>query len=111
MEAGATRITSDTLSKVWDEFAFRLDVCRVTNGVHIEHLGFSFVERTLEQRVTMVFNRHKKHDLGKNDIYMGKSRRDSEQANSPKAVIYGYFQDSTGSVLLNRGGTKTIGKV
>ncbi|GFW11404.1 uncharacterized protein TNCV_3809231 [Trichonephila clavipes] len=28
---------SDTLDKVYDELAYRLDVCRVTNGAHIEH--------------------------------------------------------------------------
>ena len=24
--------------KVWEELDYRLDVCRVTNGAHIEHL-------------------------------------------------------------------------
>ncbi|GFT01047.1 uncharacterized protein TNCV_4054461 [Trichonephila clavipes] len=38
IEADISRITSDTLNKVWDEFAYRLDVGRLTNVVHIEHL-------------------------------------------------------------------------
>ncbi|GFV54574.1 uncharacterized protein TNCV_955551 [Trichonephila clavipes] len=38
MEADVARISSDTLRKVWDELAYRLDLCRVTNGAHIEHL-------------------------------------------------------------------------
>ncbi|GFW02095.1 uncharacterized protein TNCV_4854351 [Trichonephila clavipes] len=36
IEAAVARITSGTLNKVWDEHAYRLDVCRVTNGAHIE---------------------------------------------------------------------------
>ncbi|GFV55802.1 uncharacterized protein TNCV_2603231 [Trichonephila clavipes] len=36
--AVVARITLDTLNKVWDELTYRLDVCRVTNGSHIEHL-------------------------------------------------------------------------
>ena len=31
-------ITPDMLVNVWEELAYRLDVCRVTNGAHIEHL-------------------------------------------------------------------------
>ena len=31
-------ITPDMLTSVWEEFDYRLDVCRVTNGAHIEHL-------------------------------------------------------------------------
>ncbi|GFV67700.1 DUF4817 domain-containing protein [Trichonephila clavipes] len=38
MEADVSRISSDTRKKVWDELAYRLDVYRVTNGAHIEHL-------------------------------------------------------------------------
>ncbi|GFT70450.1 uncharacterized protein TNCV_2658731 [Trichonephila clavipes] len=38
IEAAIARITSDTLNKVWDELAYRLDMCRVTNGAHTEHL-------------------------------------------------------------------------
>ncbi|GFV64127.1 hypothetical protein TNCV_1220181 [Trichonephila clavipes] len=38
IEAAVERITSDTLNKVWDELAYRLHLCRVTNGAHIEHL-------------------------------------------------------------------------
>ncbi|GFX18749.1 uncharacterized protein TNCV_3019071 [Trichonephila clavipes] len=38
MEADVARISSDTLKKVWDELAYQLNVCRVTNGAHVEHL-------------------------------------------------------------------------
>ncbi|GFU90912.1 DUF4817 domain-containing protein [Trichonephila clavipes] len=38
MEADVARISSDTLKKVWDELTCRLDLCRVMNGAHIEHL-------------------------------------------------------------------------
>ena len=31
-------ITTDKLHRVWDEFDYRVDVCRVTQGVHIEGL-------------------------------------------------------------------------
>jgi hypothetical protein len=31
-------ITADMLEKVWNELDYRVDVCRITNGVHIEHL-------------------------------------------------------------------------
>jgi len=31
-------ITADMLQTVWNEFDYRVDVCRITNGVHIEHL-------------------------------------------------------------------------
>ncbi|GFW24247.1 uncharacterized protein TNCV_738731 [Trichonephila clavipes] len=37
-EAAVARISSDTLKKVWDELAYRLDMYRVTNGAHTEHL-------------------------------------------------------------------------
>ncbi|GFT12251.1 uncharacterized protein TNCV_4005111 [Trichonephila clavipes] len=37
-EAAIARISSDTLYKVWDELPYRLDVCRVTNGAHVEHV-------------------------------------------------------------------------
>jgi hypothetical protein len=29
-------ITADILHRVWDEFDYRVDVCRVTQGAHIE---------------------------------------------------------------------------
>ena len=29
-------ITADMLHRVWDEFDYRVDVCRVTQGTHIE---------------------------------------------------------------------------
>ena len=31
-------ITADMLKTVWNEFDFRVDVCRITKGAHIEHL-------------------------------------------------------------------------
>ena len=31
-------ITPDLLIRVWQELDYRLDVCRVTKGVYIEHL-------------------------------------------------------------------------
>ena len=38
IEAAVVSVTPDTLSKVWDELCYRLDVCHVTKGAHIEHL-------------------------------------------------------------------------
>ena len=31
-------ITADLLQTVWNEVDYRVDVCRITNGAHIEHL-------------------------------------------------------------------------
>jgi hypothetical protein len=31
-------ITADMLHRVWDEFGYRVDVCGVTQGAHIEGL-------------------------------------------------------------------------
>ena len=31
-------ITADTLQTVWNELDYRVDVCRITNGAHIERL-------------------------------------------------------------------------
>ena len=31
-------ITTDMLQTVWNELDFRVDVCRITKGAHIEHL-------------------------------------------------------------------------
>jgi len=31
-------ITADMLRRVWDEFDYRVDVCHVTQGAHIEGL-------------------------------------------------------------------------
>ena len=31
-------ITADMLQTVWNELDFRVDVCRLTKGAHIEHL-------------------------------------------------------------------------
>ena len=36
-EAVATNDNA-TLGRVWQELDYRLNVCRVTNGAHIEHL-------------------------------------------------------------------------
>jgi hypothetical protein len=30
-------ITADMLQSVWNELDYRVDVCRITNGAHIEH--------------------------------------------------------------------------
>ncbi|GFT27202.1 hypothetical protein TNCV_40441 [Trichonephila clavipes] len=38
IEAAVARITSDTLNEVWDELAYRLDVCYKTNWNRIDHL-------------------------------------------------------------------------
>ena len=31
-------ITADTIETVWNELDYRVDVCRITKGAHIEHL-------------------------------------------------------------------------
>jgi len=31
-------ITADILQTVWNEIDYRVDVCRITKGAHIEHL-------------------------------------------------------------------------
>ena len=31
-------VTEDMLQRVWDELGYRLDVCRVAGGAHIENL-------------------------------------------------------------------------
>jgi len=31
-------ITADMLLTVWNELDFRVDICRITKGAHIEHL-------------------------------------------------------------------------
>jgi len=31
-------ITADMLQTVWNELEYRVDVCRITKGAHIEHL-------------------------------------------------------------------------
>ena len=37
--ANATEtITADVLQTVWKELEYRVDVCRITKGAHIEHL-------------------------------------------------------------------------
>jgi hypothetical protein len=36
--AADATITPDMLTRVWEEFDYGEDVCRVTNGAHIEHL-------------------------------------------------------------------------
>jgi hypothetical protein len=39
MNAAAMKATDkNTLERVWDELDHTLDVCRVTNGAHTEHL-------------------------------------------------------------------------
>jgi hypothetical protein len=36
--AAITVIDHDMLQRVWQEFDYRLDACRVTDGAYIEHL-------------------------------------------------------------------------
>ena len=36
--AAVETITPDLLSRVWQEFDYRLDVCRVTKSAYVEHL-------------------------------------------------------------------------
>lgn len=36
--AAVHSVTEDMLSRVWNEFSYRLDVCRAAQGGHIEHL-------------------------------------------------------------------------
>jgi len=31
-------ITADMLQTIWNELGYRVDVCRITKGAHIEHL-------------------------------------------------------------------------
>ena len=31
-------ITADMLQRVWNELDYRVDVCRITKGAHVEHL-------------------------------------------------------------------------
>ena len=35
---GIENITADMLQTVWNELDFRVDICRITKGAHIEHL-------------------------------------------------------------------------
>jgi len=37
-------ITADMLHRVWDEFDYRVDVCRVIRGAHIEGLSLTHEE-------------------------------------------------------------------
>jgi hypothetical protein len=34
----STNIDAPILTRVWQELEYRIDVCRVTRGAHIEHL-------------------------------------------------------------------------
>ena len=36
--AALETVFKDMLKRVWHELEYRLDVCRVTGGAHIEHL-------------------------------------------------------------------------
>jgi hypothetical protein len=36
--AAVKNIGAPMLTRVWQEFEYRIDVCRVTRGAHIEHL-------------------------------------------------------------------------
>jgi len=37
--AAVALIGRDMLTRVWNEMDYRIDVCRITKGGHIEHLG------------------------------------------------------------------------
>jgi hypothetical protein len=36
--AAVARVDRDTLTRVWNEMDYRIDVCHITKGEHIEHL-------------------------------------------------------------------------
>jgi hypothetical protein len=36
--AAVSAIDDDVLRRVWDELDYRIEVCHVTRGAHIEHL-------------------------------------------------------------------------
>jgi hypothetical protein len=36
--AAVALVDRDMLTRVWDEMDYRIDVCRITKGGHIEHL-------------------------------------------------------------------------
>jgi len=38
IRTGTETITADMLQTVWNELGYRVDVCRITKGAHIEHL-------------------------------------------------------------------------
>jgi len=38
ISAAIEKITADLLQTVWNELDFRVDVCGITKGAHIEHL-------------------------------------------------------------------------
>ena len=38
IEEVATTVSEDMLQRVWQEFDYRVDICRVTRGSHIEGL-------------------------------------------------------------------------
>jgi hypothetical protein len=39
--AAVKNIDAPTLTRVWQELEYHVDVCRVTRGAHIEHLQLS----------------------------------------------------------------------
>jgi hypothetical protein len=39
--AAVKNIDAPMLTHMWQEVEYRIDVCRVTRGAHIEHLNFS----------------------------------------------------------------------
>ena len=38
LKQAVASVDADMLQRVWDELDYRMDVCRVTGGGHIEHL-------------------------------------------------------------------------
>jgi len=50
-------ITTDMLQTVWNELEYRVDVCRITNGAHMEYL---YVTKTWS---VVLLNKKKTHIL------------------------------------------------
>ena len=44
--AALETVTEDMLQRVWHELEYRLNVCRITGGAHIEHLSKSVIKPT-----------------------------------------------------------------
>ena len=47
--AAVKNIDAPMLTRVWQELEYRIDVCRVTRGAHIEHLQFVKKKKKLLQ--------------------------------------------------------------
>jgi len=51
-------VTQDMLHRVWEELDYRLDVCRVTGGAHIEHLSNLFWISRAYKFIKSFFSQH-----------------------------------------------------